>query len=581
MNMNENRGPGPEVREGDHGPDNGLPDLVPARMLNEFAYCPRLFYLEWVQGEFRDSADTMEGRYRHRRVDHEAGSVPPPDSEEDKEEIHARSIMMSAVQTGLIAKIDVLEVEGGRATPVDYKRGKAPDLAEGAWEPERVQLCAQGLILRENGYECPEGVIYYVGSKKRVTIPFDEGLVSRTRELLEALRETACDGTIPAPLMDSPKCPRCSLVSICLPDEVNHLASGQVEKEGGGVQGQRRLIPANDTALPLYVQSQGCMVCKEGDVLRIQNKGETVEEVRLLDVSHIGVFGNVQVTTQAIRELCDRGASICYFSYGGWFYGITHGMEHKNVELRRKQYAASADSALSLNLARNFIKGKILNCRTLLRRNLKEDAPDALVSLAHYAERAEAAQSLETLLGIEGNAARVYFSRFGGMLSPKEGEELRAFDFTGRNRRPPRDPVNALLSLLYTLLVKDVTVSLLSCGFDPYLGFYHQPRYGRPALALDLMEEFRPIIADSVVLWLINTGAVKAADFIGRAGAVALKAEARRAVIKSYEQRLDSEVTHPIFGYQISYRRVLEVQARLVGRFLTGEVKSYPSFCTR
>jgi CRISP-associated protein Cas1 len=217
----------------------------------------------------------------------------------------------------------------------------------------------------------------------------------------------------------------------------------------------------------------------------------------------------------------------------------------------------------------------------LLRRNARELPTDTLHRMAEMRRKAEQAPALETLLGWEGNAAREYFTCFARMFKPATGETEPAFDFAARNRRPPRDPVNALLSFLYSLLVKEMVVTLVGVGFDPYLGFYHQPKYGRPALALDLMEEFRPLVADSAVLTLINNGEIKRSDFITRAGAVALTESGRKRVIEAYERRLEMLVTHPIFGYQISYRRVFEVQARLLGRFLLGEIPSYPAFCTR
>lgn len=187
------------------------------------------------------------------------------------------------------------------------------------------------------------------------------------------------------------------------------------------------------------------------------------------------------------------------------------------------------------------------------------------------------APSLDSLIGIEGAAAQLYFANFSGML--KSG--AIDFDFKERNRRPPTDPVNALLSLLYSLLAKDLTITAMAVGFDPYLGFLHRPRYGRPALALDLMEEFRPIICDSVVIAVLNTGEIQMADFIRRGPAVALTEDGRRKFIKAYERRLDTLVSHPIFGYTISYRRILEVQTRLLARHLGGELPNYPPFCTR
>lgn len=197
-------------------------------------------------------------------------------------------------------------------------------------------------------------------------------------------------------------------------------------------------------------------------------------------------------------------------------------------------------------------------------------------------DKAGNAESLESLLGYEGTAARIYFGAFAGMLkrSDEQGETF-ALDFEGRNRRPPPDPVNALLSFTYALLTKDWTVTLQAVGLDPFLGFYHKPRYGRPSLALDLMEEFRPLIADSVVISVINNSIVGADSFIRHGLGVAIKDAARKRLIQAYERRMDQLVTHPIFDYRISYRRVLEVQARLLGRFLLGEIPEYPSFITR
>jgi CRISPR-associated protein Cas1 len=166
------------------------------------------------------------------------------------------------------------------------------------------------------------------------------------------------------------------------------------------------------------------------------------------------------------------------------------------------------------------------------------------------------------------------------MLQPP-GPERLAFDFAKRTRRPPRDPVNALLSFAYSLLAKDLAITARATGLDPFLGFYHQPRFGRPALALDLMEEFRPLVADSVVLSVINTGVVGVQDFLHSSLGVSLTPEARKRVLRAYERRLDEEVTHPVFGYRISYRRVLEVQCRLLGRHLLGELPEYPEFRTR
>lgn len=566
------------------------PDLVPVRMLNEYAYCPRLAYLEWVQGEFQDSADTVQGRLRHRRVDEEGGTgLPASDAEVDGGRgcpdastreggpVSSRSLMLSAPNERLIARIDVVEAHGRIATPVDYKRGAVPNTPERAWEPDRVQVCAQGLILRENGYRSDYGVLYFVESKTRVEVPFTDHLIARTREYVHGLREMAASGRIPPPLVDSPKCERCSLNSICLPDEIRLLREGHEEAAHRPKAARPHLVPPQDEGLPVYVQAQGAALGKRDDRLVVRHNGETLQEIRLLEVSQVNVIGNVQVSAQLVRELADRSIPLCHYTYGGWFSAITTGMPHKNVELRMRQFEVAADGDRSLVLARAFVAGKIRNARILLRRNHPDNPTAALDQLRRLIQRVRRATSAAELLGIEGTAAREYFSRFGEMLrAPRD-----AFDFEQRNRRPPRDPVNAMLSMAYSLLVKDLTIAVLAAGFDPYLGFYHRPRYGRPALALDLAEEFRPLIADSVVLAVVNRGEVDEGDFIRRGEACALSSAGRRRFIEAYERRMETVVRHPLFGYSVSYRRIIAIQARLLARFLLGEVDAYPPFVTR
>ena len=537
-----------------------LLELVPARMLNEFAYCPRLCYMEWVQGEFLHSADTLDGRFQHRRVDQGTGDLPSfelNENDAEPEKVHARSVLLSDEDLGAIARIDLVEARGLQATPVDYKRGKVPEVPGNVYESERVQICLQGLLLRAHGYRCDEGIIYFVGSKRRVTVFFDDDLTSRTRALLHEARVMADRGEIPPPLEDSPKCPRCSLVGICLPDEVTFLKGGKHIVKPDDV---RRLITVRDDALPMYVLTQGGVVGKTGDTLTVRYRGDTIATAKLLNISNLSIFGNVQVTAQATRELLDRGIPICHFTFGGWLKGVTASMTHKNVELRIAQFRAAGDLSVSLSIAREIVVAKMRNCRVLLRRNHPGTPAAALKELERLAKTVTGAESFQNLLGIEGAAARVYFSHFGDML-----RESAEFDFRTRNRRPPKDPVNAVLSFLYSMLTRQVMVSAMAVGFDPYLGFYHQPKYGRPALALDLAEEFRSIISDSVALRIFNNSELKGHHFLHRVGSVSLTQDGRKIVIHAFENRLDSTVKHPLFGYSISYRRVLAVQARLLG----------------
>lgn len=545
------------------------PALVPARMVNEFTYCPRLFHLEWVGAQFTDNDDTVEGRWAHRTSDRPLGRVPLP----DEGVVHvARSVKLSSADLGVVAVIDILEGSQGAVVPVEVKKGAVPDTPLRSWEPERIQLCVQALLLREHGYVVDHGVLSFLGSRDRVEVEIDEQLVVRTHEVLSELRAAATLPVAPPPLVDSPKCPRCSLVAICLPDETNTLA----ERAG---RAPRRLIPAADTAQPLYVAAPGSVVGREHGRIVVSRDGVREASVRLIDVSQVSVTGQVQVSTQLLRELMARDIPVCYFSFGGWFVGMTTGLPGKNVELRRRQMIVASQGGL--DIAREVVRGKIRNSRTMLRRNARGDVAAVVASLGRMVDRVGAVVSTAELLGVEGTAARVYFEHLPQMIRSDKRLPGEPFTFAGRSRRPPRDAVNCLLSYLYGLLVKDLTVACLAVGFDPFVGFYHQPRFGRPALALDLAEEFRPLVAESTMLNLVNNGEVGSSDFVVRAGGVGLTADGRRAVIAAYERRVSTVIKHPVFGYEVSYRRAYEVQARILGAHLLGEVPQYTPFVTR
>lgn len=577
-----------------------LPDYLPARMVNEYVYCPRLFYYEWVEGVFAHSSDTVEGALRHERQEGREDELPQAGDLAD-ERIHARSVTLSSDALGLIARLDLVEGTGSDVTPVDYKRGRPRDGDEGpeAWPADRAQLCAQALVLRENGFRVREGVLYYHETRQRIRVAIDDELIGETILAIRSARDAATETVPPPPLVDSPKCPRCSLVGICLPDETREamalepipdaqpwlLPEAAPDSAGRPLQEEvtevRRLVPARDDLRPLYVTGFGLSVGKSGERLQVKEKGKLVQEVRLGDISHLNVFGAVSVSGPALQALCWSEKPVAHFSAGGWFAGLTHGLSLKNVFLRIAQFRAVDDEAFCLSVARTLVASKIRNQRTLLQRNHVEPRALVLLQMKRCARAAESAESLESLLGVEGTAARHYFSEFAGMLKVDGDEEVTAFDFAGRNRRPPRDPINALLSFGYALLAKDLTITAYAVGFDPFVGFYHQPRFGRAALALDLMEGFRPLIVDSAVLSAVNTGMVTSGDFIAAGDGTSLTPGGRKGFLRAYEARMDQLVTHPMFGYRVSYRRVLEIQARLLARTVTGEVPAYVGFETR
>lgn len=601
----------------DSGTDLGQP--LPLRMLNEYAYCPRLFHLMHVEGRWADNAYTLEGKSIHRRVDcldHVLPDVglpagkPGSDASAERDEpddapkrrgkkhddgdeppLIVRSVPLSSERLGITAKLDLVSiddtpVDGGSplAVPVETKRGRVPDNPERSWEPERIQLMAQGLLLREHSYRVDHGFLYFAGSRTRVQVPFTDELEARTLAMLEQAKLASRSTVLPPPLDDSPKCKGCSLNGICLPDETLALRRLEAESDGDTHDASseiRRLYPARDQAQPLYVQEQGAFVGKSSERITVKKEGVELTAVQLKDLSQLILCGSIGISAQAVHLLCDAGIPIVHMTMGHWFHGVTLGITLRNAYDRAAQYAAAGQPDICLSFAKALVKDKVANQRTMLRRNAgsSQATEQALTDLEELLPRVDHADSLGSLLGIEGSCAAVYFGRFASMLKPRDFDAC--WDFTKRNRRPPRDPVNAMLSFAYSMLAKECTVALLGEGLDPWWGFYHQPRHGRPALALDLMEPLRPTIADSAVITAVNTGMLGISDFETSAAGCMLSASGRKAMLRAFEARLDQLVTHPLFDYRCSWRSALRVQARLLSRWLRGDVPRFVSITTR
>lgn len=574
---------------------------LPVRMLNEYVYCPRLFHFMHVEGRWEDNHYTVEGQAAHRRVDEFEHVLPdakespqspdvdeadapsprrrrkaPVDDDGEEPPTISRSVSLTSAVLGITAKLDLVSTLGDEAVPVETKRGRVPDRPERSYEPERVQLMAQGLLLREHGYTCTHGFLYFRASRTRVEISFTDQLEQSTREWLARARAAATATTLPPPLDDSPKCNGCSLNGICLPDETLALAAGAPAE---GAAQPRRLYPVRDEALPLYVQEQGATVGKSGASLVVRNRDGELGKFRIIDVSQLVLCGNIQITTQTVHLLCESGIPVVHLSRGYWFYGVTHGMNLRNAYDRAAQFAAAGDPTRCLHFAKQVVAAKVANQRTLLRRNAA-DLPERVADeFAQVLRDVDLVGATNQLLGFEGVGAAIYFRHFSRMLKPRDLST--DWDFENRNRRPPRDPINAMLSFAYALLAKELTVAILAEGLDPWWGLYHQPRHGRPSLALDLMEEFRPLVADSAVLSAVNTGMIAGKDFRTSQAGCVMEPEARRGLIRAFEARMDMLVTHPIFGYRCSWRSIVRMQVRLFGRWLRGDVPAYVGMVTR
>ena len=548
---------------------------MPVRRLHNYLYCPRLFYLQWVEDLFIENAETASGSAVHKRVD-EPSHLRDQDLDMT-ERAALRSVAVHSESLGLTGIVDLIEDTGNGRHLLDYKRGSPHQNEDGslvAKENDAVQLASYALLLREEGIEIARASVYYAAEKKRVPVQLTDDLFAKTLQTLREAREVAASGVCPPPLRDDPRCLRCSAYSVCLPNESSYwsglLPDAPIDKEPPR--------PPGDEGEVLIVQNPRAYVRRRAGELTVTVEGEVPTKHPLEQLQAVYIFGAVQMSTQAVQGCLERSIPIAYFSPAGRFLGLTGGLPTSGTDARQGQYRLFAEPGLRAKLASSILSAKIHNQRVLLMRN--GEAPKVVLErMASLRDQAASGDySLESLRGIEGSAAALYFEHFGTML---KGTAFENFDFNGRNRRPPKDPVNALLSQGYSILAKELTGMCHAVGLDPFLGFLHQPRYGRPALALDLMEEFRPLIADSVAISLLNRRELSVGDFTRTTRGTFMGDEARKQFWRAWFRRMDTEVSHPQFGYKMSYRRMLDVQTRQFWRFCRGEATEYHAFTTR
>jgi CRISPR-associated protein Cas1 len=329
----------------------------------------------------------------------------------------------------------------------------------------------------------------------------------------------------------------------------------------------------------LYITQQDSVLRKVDERLKVTQNGQTLLDIPLIKVSQVVIYGRVTVTPATVATLMEHGVGLCYLSEQGRYIGRLEPHFSKNSLLRAEQWRAAFDGQRRLAIARQFVRGKLENMRVmLLRANREQDSPElgrAIEGLKEALRRAQECQDLDVLRGHEGEGSAAYFGAFGHLLK-------QDLSFPGRVRRPPTDPVNALLSFGYTLLYNDLHSACNVVGFDPYVGYLHADRYGRANLALDLMEEFRPLVVDSVVLTCLNKRIIQKDDFVVELGcAHRLNDEARRRFLLQYEERKNTEFKHPLFSYRMTYHRCFELQARLLAKHLQGELDEYPPLVTK
>jgi CRISPR-associated protein Cas1 len=336
----------------------------------------------------------------------------------------------------------------------------------------------------------------------------------------------------------------------------------------------------------LYVQTQGAVLHLDHDTVRIEVDRETKLRLPLLRLSGIVVFGRVTLTPFLIQRCAEDGRNLVWLDRNGRFRARVDGPTRGNVLLRRAQHLALSDRQRALSIARQFVAAKLQNSRQLLLRGAREATAETAVlalreaaeAVADRIERLKECSDLNMLRGTEGEAARSYFGVFGYHLR----DDSAAFAMDGRTRRPPRDRVNALISFLYALVRGECIAALESVGLDPQVGYLHALRPGRPALALDLMEELRPVLADRLAITLINRRQLQAEHFVSLpGGAVNLNDDGRRKLLEAYQQRKEEEITHRVLQQKLPIGLIPYVQARLLARHLRGDLDDYPPYIYR
>ncbi|BCB82933.1 CRISPR-associated endonuclease Cas1 [Phytohabitans suffuscus] len=530
-----------------YGAGEGQRDLIPISLVAHQAFCPRRAWLEAV-GETTDTHQMAVGTEAHAPADDPAGSRSRRN----------RAVDVISHDLGVIGRCDTVELDENAAmTVVEHKATPVRRRPE-VTEPMRVQVALLSGALADMGYPVTGQAIYFTNHHTRVDVPISPDDMALARETVAATARTLAAKEAPPPLEDDRRCSRCSHISVCLPDE-RPLAPVT-----------RRIVVADPDTQVLHLTTPGSRAYVTRGRIEVGKSGEKLGTFPIERVQGVVVHGNVDLSSGLIRELLWRSLSVVWCTSSGRVTGWARAAQGPNGGPRLLQHVASHSGRI--DLARQFVSAKVANQATLLRRH--GDASTAVARLRELQREALEAPSLNDLFGIEGDAAARYFECFLSMLRPKV-IEAEGLAFSVRTRRPARDPINAALNLCYGLLTADALRAVVACGLDPHAGFLHSSGRNKPALALDLVEEFRAPVADSVVINAFNNGEIRARDFTTALGTTRIGERGRKALIAGYERRVTGTFRHPIFGYDVTWRRAMEIQARLVLGVVDGTQPRY------
>ena len=531
------------------------PPTLRVMALHALAYCERLFYLEEVEEIRVADAAVYAGRRLHEELAADEGEIV--------------SLVLESEALGIRGKADCLRRRDGRLIPYEHKRGRSAKGDDGpqAWPSDRLQVCAYTLLLEEHtGTAIEEARIRYHANNTTVRVAVDgtaradvQAAIARARELSRSVERP--------PVTDNDRlCLRCSLAPVCLPEE-ERLAK---DEEWEPV----RLFPQDRERQTVHVTTHGARVGKSGETLTVTDTAGQKQAFPIREVGELVIHGYAQVSTQAIHLCASQEVGVHWFTGGGRYVsGLVSGASP--VQRRIRQFEALREPGLLFRLARRLVIARASSqLGFLLRASRGKDRKalgieGAIQGLRNALRAASYAEGVDALRGHEGDAGRHYFSGFPGLLRDDLDERLR---FGGRNRRPPRDPMNALLSFGYALLYRDVLQAVMSVGLEPAFGFFHRPRSAAHPLALDLMELFRVPLWDMPLVASVNRLQWDAEEDFTQAGKqVWLSDTGRKKAIEVYERRKEDRWKHPVTKYSLSYARLIELEARLLEKEWAGE----------
>lgn len=571
--------------------------------LHALAYCERLFFLEEVERLRVADARVYAGRTLHVEI------------ERDEPDDEVLTIGFESEKYRLIGKVDCIRRRDGQIIPYEHKRGRAARTIDGtpeAWASDRLQVIAYALLVEEHsGKIIAEGRIRYHADNVMVRVPIDDAARADFEAHLARARELQSSVERPPVTSNERLCVKCSLAPVCLPEEarladrltgeqasvsvpetlqlVEMRSDDEVVIEKSGIETTEslagrdvgvplRLFPAEDERKILHVLTNGAKVGRKSD--RFQIWSPETDEKDLHPVQTIGqvvLHGFSQISTQALRLCAERNVGVHWITYGGRYMGAWSSGSG-SVQRRIRQYHALTDPTFCLILAKRLVEAKVRGQLGFLLRASREsgreigDVKTSIDSIRKLLSPMNRAESSDSLRGFEGSVGAAYFKALPHLIVDEAGDEMKP---DGRNRRPPKDRCNALLSYGYALLLKDITNAILTVGLDPCLGFYHTPRSQAHPLALDLMEIFRVTLVDLPVIASINRRQWDANEDFQIAGQqVWLSDVGRKKFIQIYERRKADQWKHPVIGYSLSYSRHIELEVRLLEKEWTDNYAS-------